>query len=313
MSGADPTPMRPSDTGGSSSYPAPAGTARVGSRSERAIVLSSGGVDSTTCLALAVRDLGAANVVAASVFYGQRHAKEIACSQAVSKHYGVEHRTLDLSQVLADSDSALLSGSTQEIGHGSYALQMAREQASEAGETGAIGAPERVAGASSDGSDVRADGTEAAYVSTYVPFRNGLMLSAAAALAMSLFPDDHTRIYLGAHADDAAGDAYPDCSPAFTQAMGQAVSLGTYGQVELYAPFVGMTKAQVVACGLELGVPYELTWSCYEGADVPCGECATCLDRAHAFAANGVADPALVRRPSSWEKGDCPLFPKNGK
>ena len=108
---------------------------------------------------------------------------------------------------------------------------------------------------------------------------------------MSLAPDEDTCLYLGAHADDAAGEAYPDCSPAFTEAMGDAVRIGTYGKVMLRAPFVRMGKAEVVRTGLALGVPYELTWSCYEGGDVPCGRCATCLDRRAAFAANGVEDP----------------------
>ena len=117
------------------------------------------------------------------------------------------------------------------------------------------------------------------------------MLSAAAALAASLYPDEACAVYLGAHADDAAGDAYPDCSPAFTDAMADAMRIGTYGNVMLEAPFVNDTKAGVVACGLERGVPYELTWSCYEGGDIACGTCGTCLDRIAAFHANGAEDP----------------------
>lgn len=226
----------------------------------RALVLSSGGVDSTTCLALAVHELGADQVTTVSFRYGQRHARELEAAQAVADHYGVAHRVLDLTEFVRDSDSALLAGSTSPVAVGSYAEQAGRDP------------------------DAR--------VSTYVPFRNGLMVSAAAALAMSLAPDEETCLYLGAHADDAAGDAYPDCSPAFTEAMGDAVRIGTYGKVVLRAPFVTVGKAEVVRTGLALGVPYELTWSCYEGGDAPCGRCATCLDRSAAFAANGVEDPA---------------------
>ena len=128
---------------------------------------------------------------------------------------------------------------------------------------------------------------------TYVPFRNGLLLASVAALAMAKYPDDEVDIYLGAHADDAAGNAYADCSEAFTDAIGKAIHIGTYEKVNLKAPLVNWNKAQVVKKGLELGVPYELTWSCYNGGDRPCGKCGTCIDRAAAFAANGVEDPTL--------------------
>ena len=100
-------------------------------------------------------------------------------------------------------------------------------------------------------------------------------------------------IYYGAHADDAAGNAYPDCSAPFNKAMADAIYIGSGDQLRLEAPFVNINKAEVVRIGLELGVPYELTWSCYEGGDRPCGKCGTCIDRAAAFAANGVEDPAL--------------------
>ena len=124
-----------------------------------------------------------------------------------------------------------------------------------------------------------------------MPFRNGLFLSCAASIALSR---DCGVIYYGAHSDDAAGNAYPDCSDAFNRAMGEAIWLGSGNQLKIEAPFVAWTKADVVKKGLELGVPYELTWSCYEGGEKPCGKCATCMDRAKAFADNGVADPALA-------------------
>ena len=228
---------------------------------KKALVLSSGGVASSTCVSVAVDELGAENVSTVSVFYGQKHRKELEAARQVAAFYGVQHYELDLSNVLQYSDCSLLAHSDQEIEHKSYA-----EQVKENGE---------------------------GKVSTYVPFRNGLMLSAAASLAQSLYPDDLCDIYLGAHADDAAGNAYADCSVEFTDAMEQAISIGTYGNVHLRAPFVGLNKAGVVRRGLELGTPYELTWSCYEGGDKPCGTCGTCIDRAAAFAANGVKDPAL--------------------
>lgn len=225
----------------------------------KALALSSGGVDSTTALALAVEQYGRENVVALSISYGQKHDKEISSAKAVARHYGVEQLFLDLTDIFQYSDCSLLRQSDEDIPLESYAEQIAET----GGETP---------------------------VSTYVPFRNGLFLSCAASIALS--KGCGVLIY-GAHADDAAGFAYPDCSPAFHQAMDAAVYEGSGHQLRIEAPFVRWTKAQVVKKGLELGAPYELTWSCYQGGDKPCGQCGTCLDRAKAFAENGVADPAL--------------------
>lgn len=230
---------------------------------KKAIILSSGGVDSTTCVSLAVDRLGAENVVTASIFYGQKHKKEILAARKVAAYYHVRHYEFDLSAIFQYSNCSLLAGSTEEIVHESYAEQIAKNGEGK--------------------------------VSTYVPFRNGLMLSMAASLAASLFEEDEVDIYIGAHADDAAGDAYADCSEPFLKAMGDAVSIGTYGKVHLVFPFAEMNKAGVVATGLSLHTPYELTWSCYEGGEKPCGTCGTCIDRAAAFAANGVKDPTLEK------------------
>ena len=93
--------------------------------------------------------------------------------------------------------------------------------------------------------------------------------------------------------DDSAGFAYPDCSPVFNQAMNEAIWEGSGHQLKIEAPFVNVSKAEVVRIGLELGVPYELTWSCYEGGEKPCGKCGTCIDREAAFQANHMEDPAL--------------------
>lgn len=224
----------------------------------KALVLFSGGLDSTTCLALAIEKYGADEVLALSVSYGQKHTKEIEAACAVAKHYGVKLQTLDLAEIFADSDCSLLKGSTQEVPKESYAEQLAE--------------------------------TDGKPVSTYVPFRNGLFLSSAASIALS---HGCEVIYYGAHADDAAGNAYPDCSQDFNDAINTAIYLGSGKQLRVEAPFVGKTKADVVKEGLRLHAPYELTWSCYEGGEKPCGLCGTCHDRAAAFAANGVTDPAL--------------------
>ena len=117
------------------------------------------------------------------------------------------------------------------------------------------------------------------------------MLSSVAALAQSIWPEDDVDILLGAHADDAAGRAYADCSEEFTSAMNTAIIIGTYGKVRVVAPLVNMNKAEVIGTGLKLNVPYELTTSCYKGGDKACGKCGTCIDRLNAFHENGVEDP----------------------
>ena len=227
----------------------------------KALVLSSGGVDSTTALGLAVSRYGKENVIALSISYGQKHDKEIKAAVDVARYYGVEQLFLDLTKIFQYSNCSLLQQSTEEIPEESY------------------------------GEQIEKTGGEKP-VSTYVPFRNGLFLSSAASIALS---KDCQVIFYGAHADDAAGAAYPDCSPVFNQAMGEAIWEGSGRQLKIEAPFVNMNKAEIVKTGLELKVPYELTWSCYEGGEEPCGRCGTCIDRAKAFAANGVPDPAITR------------------
>lgn len=223
------------------------------------LVLSSGGVDSTTCLAMAVAEVGAENVLALSVYYGQKHDKEIQAAKKVAEYYGVRRMELDLSVIFAGSNCSLLKQSTEDIPLESYAQQIEETHGEKP-------------------------------VSTYVPFRNGLFLSSAASIALS---HGCSKIMYGAHADDAAGAAYPDCSVDFVNAMNQAIYLGSGNQLTIEAPFVSLTKADVVKKGLELGVPYELTWSCYEGGEKPCGKCGTCIDRQKAFEKNGVVDPLL--------------------
>lgn len=228
---------------------------------KKALVLSSGGVDSTTCLGMAVEKYGKERVIALSISYGQKHQKEIEASRRVAEYYGVEHLYLDLAPIFQYSNCALLKHSDREIPHESYAKQL--------------------------------EETNGIPVSTYVPFRNGLFLSSAASIALS---KGCSVIYYGAHADDSAGNAYPDCSSVFHEAMNRAIYEGSGKQLWIEAPFVNWTKAQVVKKGLELNVPYELTWSCYEGGKVPCGVCGTCVDRMEAFRLNGVADPALIKK-----------------
>jgi 7-cyano-7-deazaguanine synthase len=124
---------------------------------------------------------------------------------------------------------------------------------------------------------------------TYVPFRNGLMLSAIASIAMA--DPEAEAIYYGAHAEDAENDAYPDCSLPFIEAIATAIHIGTYGQIRLIAPLGGVNKSAGIKEGEKLGVPWHLTWSCYEGGLFHCGSCPTCISRREAFVEAGVKDP----------------------
>ena len=223
----------------------------------QAVVLLSGGIDSTTCLAMAVNELGADNVKALCLSYGQKHDKELQSAMKVAKHYGVQLVVEEINS-FQFSDCSLLKG-RGDIQHKSYAEQL---------------------------KEMGGEGT----VDTYVPFRNGILLSVAAAYAYSIGAD---YVYYGAHADDAAGRAYPDCTPEFVDSMNNAIFWGTGKKVKIVAPLLMMNKAEVVKTGLDLNAPYELTWSCYEGGEEPCGKCGTCIDRIKAFEVNGIVDPIL--------------------
>ena len=144
----------------------------------KALVLFSGGLDSTTCLALAVKKYGAENVTALSIYYGQKHDKELRAAEKVAAYYGVKLRTLDLALIFEGSDCSLLAGSDKVIPKETYAEQLSQ--------------------------------TNGKPVSTYVPFRNGLFLSSAASIALS---ENCGVIYYGAHSDDAAGNASSLCAP----------------------------------------------------------------------------------------------------
>ena len=175
----------------------------------KALVLFSGGVDSTTCLALAIKKYGNDEVLALSVYYGQKHDKEIEAAKKIAAYYNVRLKQLDLTRIFEDSDCSLLKGSQQDIPEESYEAQLKK--------------------------------TNGAPVSTYVPFRNGLFLSSAASIALS---NGCTEIYYGAHMDDAAGNAYPDCSKEFNNAINSAIYIGSGNILTVTAPFIGMNRSE---------------------------------------------------------------------
>lgn len=222
----------------------------------KVLVLASGGLDSTCLLHKAVKEHGASNVYALNMYYGQKHHKEMECFQWQMERLGIEnYRTLDLSSIFAGYKGCTLLEGGGDIPHESYAEQLAKKPG---------------------------------VVSTYVPFRNGLFLSVAASIALQ---EGCTSIWYGAHADDAAGNAYPDCTEDFIDAMNMAIRYGSDEKTCLYAPWAQLNKAGVVAEGIKAGMTqrdFEHTWSCYEGGDEPCGKCGTCIDRKAALEANGL-------------------------
>lgn len=222
---------------------------------DRAYVLLSGGMDSTTCLFLAISQYGAENVKAFSVDYGQLHRREMNFAGMVCYEQGVDHRII----ALAPQPPSPLTDQKK---------------------NDAI--PDK-------------DYSELSGVSpSYHYFRNGQLLSLLAAWAESDLGDsDKGIIYAGQHAEDAANWAYPDCTPEFLGAMANAIFIGTYQRIRFAAPLEWMTKADVVRLGDRLGVPWAKTYSCYHGGEEHCGVCPTCRARRQAFIDAGVADPTV--------------------
>ena len=122
---------------------------------------------------------------------------------------------------------------------------------------------------------------------TYVPFRNAHFLAVAVSWAEVL---GAARVYIGAVQQDSSG--YPDCRPEYYRAFNEVVRAGTReGRIQIVTPLIGMRKAEIVRLGLELGAPFDLTWSCYTREDAACGVCESCVLRLRAFAAARTPDP----------------------
>ncbi len=119
-----------------------------------------------------------------------------------------------------------------------------------------------------------------------VPFRNAIFLSIAISYAAGV---GATKIFYGAHRSDAAN--YPDCREEFYKSLEETAWLGTERNIQIQAPFSGVTKAELIKIGANLGVPFELTWSCYLDKEKHCGKCESCVNRKNAFQAAGVVDP----------------------
>jgi 7-cyano-7-deazaguanine synthase len=133
---------------------------------------------------------------------------------------------------------------------------------------------------------------------TYVPFRNAHFLAAAVSWAEVL---DADKIYIGAVEQDSSG--YPDCRPAYYQAFNEVIKAGTReGRIQVVTPLIAMRKVEIVRLGTELGVPFDLTWSCYSREDKACGVCESCILRRRAFAEAKTQDPIPYLPPEHLQK-----------
>ena len=224
----------------------------------RALVVLSGGMDSTVCAALAIRDLGAENVAALHVDYGQRtERRERKAFEEICDRLGIKTRLAVHAPIFRAIGGSALTDDQIDVPD----------------------APVEI-------------GTEIPV--TYVPFRNSHLLSAAVSWAEVLGAE---KIFIGAVQQDSSG--YPDCRPEFYAAFNEAVRTGTKeGTIRIETPLIALRKSEIVRLGLELGAPFDLTWSCYGREDQACGTCDSCVLRMRAFAAAGASDPIPYLSPA---------------
>jgi len=225
-------------------------------KKSRAVILLSGGLDSSTTLFIA-RSRG---YICRSLIldYGQRHTREISSAVSVARRAGSAYNII---KIAFPWNGSPLIGKAGKLPEGRTVGKIKKG-----------GIP-----------------------STYVPARNTVMLSYALAAAESI---GASAIFIGANALDYSG--YPDCRPDYIDKFNELARLGTRAgrearPIRIYAPLIDLTKSRIIKKGLKLGVPYELTWSCYKGAARPCGMCDSCILREKGFEEAGAADPLLER------------------
>jgi 7-cyano-7-deazaguanine synthase len=235
------------------------------------VAIVSGGLDSTV-LAYKAQHMTSifmrpTNLHIMSFDYGQRHKKELEYAADTADRLNATFHLVDISTSIGPllaGRSALTSPEEVEVPHGHYA----------------------------------ADNMAV----TVVPNRNQIMLSIALAYAHSIDADSvATAVHSGDHA------IYPDCRPEFIQAMAYIARLWAeaghgFGHADIDAPFLTLTKAEIVAEGARIGVPFEKTWSCYEGGELHCGRCSTCVERREAFHLAGVEDPTKYADADYWKE-----------
>lgn len=186
--------------------------------------------------------------------YGQRHHVELQYARRTAERLGMDYQVIGFSGLAAALGGSALTDRAVGVPDGHY--------------------------------------TDASMRATVVPNRNAIMLDVAVAVAIARGAD---AVAYGAHAGDHP--IYPDCRPTFVDTYQRMVATANEGFLpqgfEVIAPFLQLSKAQIVSLGAHLGVPFAATWSCYRGADRHCGTCGTCVERREAFAIAGVADPTV--------------------
>lgn len=224
----------------------------------KAVIVLSGGLDSTTCMGIA-KDQGL-DLYPITFHYGQRHDIEVEKARQVASFYEVsKHQIVDISFLTQIGGSALTDHS--------------------------LDIPEQ---------------PEAGIPSTYVPARNLIFLSLATAYAEVI---NAGQIWTGVSAVDYSG--YPDCRPEFIKSMNQTIRLATkigteQGNLELLTPLIDRTKEETIKQGVDLGVPYDRTTSCYKGQSLACGVCDSCRLRIKGFQEAGFKDPIDYAIPINW-------------
>ncbi len=238
------------------------------------VTLLSGGLDSTTVTAYA-RDR-CDHLTALTFSYGQTHSKEVLCAKQIADLLGVEHKLIDISFL---GDVAWYSALTNP-----EAFPIPKDTS-----------PEQLG---------------ASVPITYVPLRNTIFLALSAAFLESHvlyaieaegldIEDVQARLYMAPNAIDYSG--YPDCRPEYFEQVAQTLRFGSklgtqYGvRMQIDTPIINMAKPEIVRLGIRLNAPLDRTWSCYEGSELPCGACDSCVLRAKGFNEARVADPLLVR------------------
>jgi 7-cyano-7-deazaguanine synthase len=224
---------------------------------KRAIILLSGGLDSTTCFAIALEQ--GYSLFPITFYYNQRHCREVENARKIASYYEVteQHKIVDVSFL---------------------------------GELGMSSLTDRTL-------SVRQSGVEEDIPTTYVPARNLIFLSMATAYAEV---KGAIAIFTGVSAVDYSG--YPDCRPEFIRSLTETIILGTKlgvtseSKMNIQTPLIHMNKAETIKRGIELGVPYHLTTSCYLGEEEACGKCDSCHLRLKGFQENGFEDPICYKK-----------------
>jgi len=211
----------------------------------KAVILLSGGIDSTTLLYDLVSQ--GYKVFPISFYYGQKHDIEVANALATCTKLKLSCEVIKLEALRAVAPSAL-TRSDREVPNGHYTDEVMKK--------------------------------------TVVPNRNMVLISLATSYAIGI---GAAAVFYAAHGGDHA--IYPDCRPEFLIALNKAIKLCDYERICLEAPYMYWRKADIVKRGIELGVDYSLTWSCYKGRHYPCGTCGTCVERLEAFELAGIKDP----------------------